>query len=94
MRITNQILSNTALKGGMTFQRRTLLDMLGSSSTTFKSSASSYKTNKTDYSKLDNASQKLKESTEKLSATGEKSLFAKAAESDNKVAFLRLRRRT
>ena len=82
MRITNQILSNTALKGGMTFQRRTLLDMLGSSSTTtFKSSASSYKTNKTDYGKLDSASQKLKESAEKLSATGEKSLFAKAAES-------------
>lgn len=83
MRITNQILSNTALKGGMTFQRRTLLDMLGSSSTTFKSSAGSYKTNKTDYSKLEKVSQELKDSTEKLSATGEKSLFAKAMESGN-----------
>lgn len=83
MRVTNNMLSNTALKGGFTFKRRTLLDMLGSSYGTLGSSSGlsslygSYKT--TSYSKLDKASKELSEKADKLTATGETSLFEKAA---------------
>ncbi len=79
MRITNQLLTNTARKGGITLNRRTLLDMLGYSSATVGSNLGAYSSVKTtSYTKLEKASKELTQNAKKLTASDEKSLFGKA----------------
>lgn len=79
MRITNQLLTNTARKGGITLNRRTLLDMLGYSSATVGSNFGAYSSVKTtSYTKLKKASKELTQNAKKLAASDEKSLFGKA----------------
>lgn len=79
MRVTNQMITNTAIKGGITLNRRTLLDLLGDNSTGTSSSSISYSSFKTtSFSKLDKSSKGLTQNAEKLTATGESSLFEKA----------------
>lgn len=83
MRVTNQMITNTAIKGGITTtNRRTLLDLLGDSSTSVSNKSSLYGSFKaTSYSKLDKASKEMTQNAKKLTASDTDSLFDKAVES-------------
>ncbi len=89
MRITTQMLADTAAKSGIPFQRTTLLDMINNKSTSgmlnniSNSSDASAILSERNYSKLEKSSDSLYEYAQKLAATDKDSVYDKSA-SDTK----------
>ena len=92
MRITNQMLANSAAKSGIPIQRTSLLDIINnkSSQNLLGSIGKSTNTNSTratdilkknNYAKLEDLSEKLYQSVDKLMDTDKDSIYDKAKES-------------
>lgn len=92
MRITNQMLANSAAKSGIPIQRTSLLDIINnkSSQSLLRNTGKSMNTastgamdilRKNNYEKLEDLSEKLKQSAEKLVGTDKDSAYDKAKES-------------
>lgn len=88
MRVTTQMLSNSALKSGVQLQQTTLVDIMNdkSSLTNLLSSTNSSAStlsiiDKNNYSKLEQASSELNDYASKLANTDENSLFSNAEKS-------------
>lgn len=94
MRITTQMLANTAAKNGTPLQRNTLLDIMNQNSSAgifdnigSQTNASNI-INKNKYSKLEDAAEGLNKYADKLAATDKNSVFAKAQESGSTKEIL------
>lgn len=100
MRITNQMLANSAAKSGIPIQRTSLLDIINnkSSQSLFRNTGKNMNTastgamdilRKNNYEKLEDLSEKLKQSAEKLVGTDKDSVYDKAKESGDTTDILR-----
>ena len=99
MRITTQMLANSAAKSGIPIQRTSLLDIInnkssqnllgtiGKSTNTTRSSATDI-LRKNNYAKLEELSEKLDQSAEKLVGTDKDSIYDKAKESGDTTDIL------
>ncbi len=90
MRITTQMLNETARKTGIPINSGSLLNHLNNSSSDnsllnalSKSSSAADTKQKSDYQKLEKNADQLQKRADNLAATGESSLFAKAKESND-----------
>lgn len=89
MRITNQMLTNSAAKSGISLQRASLLDVLNSKSSSALFGGVGNNTNKgvsdilkkNNYSKLEDTSENLNKYASKLANTDKNSIYDKAKES-------------
>lgn len=94
MRITTQMLANSAAKNGMPLHRTSLLDIINNKSSSNLLSGIGSKTNasniinKNNYSKLEDAAEGLNKYADKLAATDKDSIFAKAQESGSTKEIL------
>lgn len=99
MRITTQMLANSAAKSGIPIQRTSLLDIInnkssqnllgtiGKSTNTTRSSATDI-LRKNNYAKLEELSEKLDQSAEELVGTDKDSIYDKAKESGDTTDIL------
>ena len=95
MRITTQMLANSAAKSGIPLQRTSLLDIMNNSKSSTglfggmngisgnKSTNAANILKKNNYAKQEEQAEQLKKSASKLADTGKDSVIAKAEESDS-----------
>lgn len=94
MRVTTQMLANSAAKSGMPLHRTTLLDTMNHKSSSGSLSGIGSQTNatnllnKNNYSKLEDAAESLSKYADKLAAADKDSIFAKAEETGNTKEIL------
>ena len=95
MRITTQMLANSAAKSGIPIQRTSLLDIINNKSSqnllgTIGKSMNTTSTGATDilrknnYAKLEDLSEKLSQSASKLAGSDKGSIYDKAKESGDR----------
>ena len=95
MRITTQMLANSAAKSGIPIQRTSLLDIINNKSSqnllgTIGKSMNTTSTGatKNNYAKLEDLSEKLSQSASKLAGSDKDSIYDKAKESGDTTDIL------